>query len=590
MYTIRPTAKLRGILPIFAMIISLVGAFYHVVPALAALAITSISPNIVPNDRSTLITVTGTDFQLGAVVSLDGYSPLTTSFFSNTTLFADIPAGVSTGIYGITVTNPDLNSATLLNSLTVIQQPITPTPTQTPPPAGGYERPVIVIQAYTTSSDSISPGEDFTLFITLYNAGQHYATNVVAIFTAGDLIPRGTGGVVAVGDIAPSNRAEFSQPMTVAWDLWGSIASIDMTVSYTDQGGVLYTERFALAIPIYHPYSPASSPTPTATQSPTPSPTGLMRPQLVITSYDSSINPLQPGSQFSLNITLQNQGNTRARNVTMIVGGGNTTASSTQEPGGISGSGGEFTNFAPIGSSNIQSLGDVLPGQVLEASQELIVNVSTNPGAYPMKISFAYVDERNIAFVDDQVITLLVYRIPAVDISFYQDPGQLYAGQPNFLPIQIVNMGRGSIVLGNLRVNAASSQFMNNVVLVGTLETGGYFTLDATFIPDVAGPVDLIFTVDYTDDFNQYQVISKTITVEVMAMEYSEGEPGTEGFEPLPLEEPETFWQMLWRFILGLLGLDSGIVEPTPESTIPVEGTIDENSPVIVPAPPLKGP
>jgi hypothetical protein len=68
------------------------------------------------------------------------------------------------------------------------------TPTSEPP--DGFERPVIVVNTYSLDQDTISPGNSFKLFITLYNAGQQYATNVVAIFSSGDLIPRDTGGVV----------------------------------------------------------------------------------------------------------------------------------------------------------------------------------------------------------------------------------------------------------------------------------------------------------------------------------------------------------------------------------------------------------
>ena len=110
-------------------------------------------------------------------------------------------------------------------------------PQQLTPSISGYERPVIVVLDYSPSSNRISPGDQFTLSVTIYNAGQIYATNVMAVFSTGTLIPRSTGGVVAVGDIAPNNRADFSQPMVVSTDFWGTLATGDMTISYTDQSG-----------------------------------------------------------------------------------------------------------------------------------------------------------------------------------------------------------------------------------------------------------------------------------------------------------------------------------------------------------------
>ena len=69
----------------------------------------------------------------------------------------------------------------------------------------------------------------------------------------------------------------------------------------------------------------------------------------------------------------------------------------------------------------------------------------------------------------------------------------------------------------------------------------------------------LLISVDYLDDFNQSQVISQTITVEVLDIGVIEPDMGIDGSEEIepPVEQPETFFQKLWRFILGFLGLDS---------------------------------
>ena len=91
---------------------------------------------------------------------------------------------------------------------------------------------------------------------------------------------------------------------------------------------------------------------------------------------------LQPSTQFTLRLQLQNVGQIEARNVVMIAGGGSTssgtTAEGTPQPGGVSGGGGEFTNFAPVNASNVQSLGNLDVGNSLSANQPLVVNVSRN--------------------------------------------------------------------------------------------------------------------------------------------------------------------------------------------------------------------
>jgi hypothetical protein len=123
-------------------------------------------------------------------------------------------------------------------------------------------------------------------------------------------------------------------------------------------------------------------------------------------------------------------------------------------PGGVSGGSGDFANFAPVGASNVQSLGDLKAGEQVQAVQSLIVNVSTNPGAYPMRITFSYLNDKNEVVNDEQVITLLVYSLPNVDVSFYRPLDPFFAGQPGALPIQVVNIGKRSAVFGNIKVES----------------------------------------------------------------------------------------------------------------------------------------
>jgi hypothetical protein len=576
----------------------------------AALIISGVTPNIISNLHETVINVSGTDFVNGSDVSLNGYGALSTSYNSNISLQAIVPAGIDPGIYTVTVTNPDLTSASLENALTILAeaptQAFSPTPlnpteapypaptankTPTSEPPNGYERPVIVVYGYGLSQDTISPGDSFTLYVTLYNAGQKFATNVVALFTPGELIPRQTGGVVAVGEIAPGNHKEFGQPLVLDANIWSVVTSISMTVTYTDEQGIIYNETFVITLPVVYKYSSNATVTPTPTQGPTPS----IKPQLVISSYSTDISPLQPGFQFLLNLMVENNGNSTAKNVTMIVGGGSSSSNyngGTQQPGGISGASGEFTNFAPIGSSNVQTLGNFSPDDILSASQALIVNVNTTPGAYPLKVSFVYTDESNHTFIDDQVVTLLVYRLPQVEISFYQDVIDLFTGQPNMLPIQVVNLGRNSVVLGNMKVSGPDGQFSNNSILVGTLEPGGYFTLDATYIPSTSGLMDLVVSIDYTNDFNQPEVITKTLSISVIEQPIIEPpiDGGQNGGGDVNPPQTETFLHKVWRFILGLLGLDSGLNPSTNQGNVPQETTSPEG-PIIIPVqPPLKGP
>jgi hypothetical protein len=306
---------------------------------------------------------------------------------------------------------------------------------------------------------------------------------------------------------------------------------------------------------------------------------------LIISGYKTDVVLLQPGLQFKLDLTINNMGDLPAKSVTMIVGGGSSSSGGggTPGPGGVSGSSGDFTNFAPLGTSNVQSLGDILAQTSLVASQQLIVNVNTSPGAYPMKITLSYTDSHGTQVNDEQVITLLVYSMPNVDVGFYQPVTDLFTSQANLLPLQVINMGRKSAILGNMTVTSEAGTMENSQAFIGTLEPGGYFTLDVMLTPGMAGQVDVLVTINYTDDFNTARTITKTLTVNVVEMEVDPSlDPSNPNFNNggIPGEQPETTWQKIVRFILGLFGLDSS----APAGSQPIQG--EPTKPQIIPISP----
>jgi hypothetical protein len=554
--------------------------------------INSVSPNIVSNTSSTELVITGSDFVNGAQVVLENFGLLQASFVSSTVLTAQLPAGLNPGSYTITVVNPDSSSASLSNAVQVVAstetEPPAPAATVTPAPEETRVpgvRPLVVIDSYDAGVESISPNQEFELNIKLSNIGDLPANNLIATFPPGDVVPRVSGGVLATTELDPGERKKFNQPLTASYELWGKVAAtVVMQVSYTDPDGVPYSETFNMTIPVTTgKFVPTATPTPTSTPPPSP------RPQLVIPSYTTDTSPLQPGSVFNLTVQISNQGDTGARQLSMILGGGGTTGnnpSGTPDVSGISGASGNFGTFAPVASSNVQFLGDLAAGADITAQANLIVNANTSPGAYPFTISFTYVDDAGRPFTDDQVITLLVYSLPMVDVNFYREPDPLFAGQQGMLPIQVVNLGRKPVILGTMKADGEGAQYSNNSVLVGALDIGGYYTMDAMVIPDQPGPLDILVSIDYTDDFNQLQVITKTLSVEVqeMFMPYPGPEDGgLDGSSAPPVETPpETLWQKVLRFVKGLFGLDSG--QPTP---VPGEMPPMEMPPESVPAQPV---
>jgi hypothetical protein len=312
----------------------------------------------------------------------------------------------------------------------------------------------------------------------------------------------------------------------------------------------------------------------------------------LIDGYLVDIEPLRAGSIFNLELRVTNVGGSQARSVTLIIGGGTLSTGDSGTPGagtgGVSGTGG-LEQFAPLGESNVAYLGDLAQGAQLTSIHALIVNSTTLPGAYPLKISLIYADGASKTYTDDQSITLLVYAPPMLEIGFYQAPDPLFVGQPGSLPIQVLNLDRKPAVLSRVRVASEGAEILNGELPIGYLDTGLSFTIDAQAMPFQPGPLDVVVSVDYVDDFNEPQVIQQMLTLDVfdaapIPEDFGGGGGGGEVFEP-EAAQPESFWDQVVRFFRGLIGLDSAPVESAPIEEFAPEGPIQ-----IVPgAPGAKG-
>lgn len=447
-----------------------------------------------------------------------------------------------------------------------------------------FQRPVLTLIGYSTSK-AVTPGGKFTLYFRVANEGGTKARNIVFTIVPGDFQPSGSGGVVSGGVIAPDADTGYEQGLIASGELaLKSYGSLQINASYTDDLGAGYSETFNLTLQVTKASSSGSA-------SPTRTPTPAPRPILLIEGYQVDVDPLKAGSIFNLELRVTNVGGSEARSVTLIIGGGTLSNSDSGTPGaetgGVSATGG-LEHFAPLGESNVAYLGNLAPGAQLTSIHALIVNSTTAPGAYPLKISMIYADSASKTYTDDQSITLLVYAPPLLEIGFYQPPDLLFVGQPGMLPIQVLNLDRKPVVLSRVRVTSDGAEITNGELPIGYLDTGLSFTIDAQAMPFGPGPLAILVSVDYVDDFNEPQSVQQELMVEVM-----EAEPIPEDFggggggvvvEP-ETSPPESFWDQVLRFLRGLLGLDSAPPESAPLEEMPSEGPIQ-----IVPgAPGMKG-
>jgi hypothetical protein len=78
-----------------------------------------VAPEEVTNEITQTVMITGTNLQPAVEVYLD-QTPMTgVTWKSTESVLFEVPMGMATGVYSVTVTNPDDQSATLPEALTV---------------------------------------------------------------------------------------------------------------------------------------------------------------------------------------------------------------------------------------------------------------------------------------------------------------------------------------------------------------------------------------------------------------------------------------------------------------------------------------
>ncbi len=418
-----------------------------------------------------------------------------------------------------------------------------------------YGRPFVAVENYETGLGLLLPAQTFTLNFDVTNTGQLPALNLSVTFEGSDFIPVQSLGTFNIPSLPPGGSSPITQPMLVNKDYGAkSVISTVIKVNYNDDTGKIFEEKYTISFPTINT---------TATVTPTPTATLTARPDLLIMAYTSDVEMLRPGDLFNLDIQVINMGSVTAHSVNMILGGiiNNSTSSTPQADSSTTS--GEAATFAPVNSASRKFLGDIAVNSTVLSRQKMIVNVGSQAGARPLSVSFTYTDDLGNSQTDTQTVTLLVYSQINVQIGFSGGvPAPLIVDQPSPLSLQITNLGKANILLGEVSIKAGDAEIENTTGIVGPIDSGGYFTADAKITPKKAGPLKLTVKIAYQDDFGKTRYITHVLILNVK-------EPPTP--IPAPAVPPQTSQGGLWEQIVGFLRGLFGIENAPPQPEMPPE-------------------
>lgn len=419
-----------------------------------------------------------------------------------------------------------------------------PMPTVTPEPPSG--RPQIVVASYHASEETVHAGYDFDLEIRFRNDGASPAENVNIVFAGDNFYVRETGGVWSISELTPGDTYKIRQPLTASWSLAGyTVGTTTITANYTDENGTAYSDIFLISFDIY--FDPDWG-------KPTPTPVLGENPQIVVRNYHIDVPELKPGATFALELEIANLGSRLAKGVGMVIAGNSSNPDLSSSSSATISS----VPFAALDSSNLIHIGDLNPGEMRNLTSRLIVDLQASAGVYSLPLAFQYSDETGQQFIDEQVVTLIVQTTPQLKISFYETPGEIVVGATGVLPLQVINMGYQTALLGDLHLKTSQGTLSGETAFIGQLESGSSFSHDAEVVPESPGELVIEAAVEYNDVFGQPQNIVQTLTVQVIDDETLSSDE--DNANPVinvdePAQKGESFWHKVVRFFKTFLGL-----------------------------------
>jgi hypothetical protein len=465
------------------------------------------------------LSIYGGGFVTGTAVRLVGFGLLDAVVINATAIKAVVPPGVPPKLYSIQVILPDGTTYRVNDALRVREPKEEPTATPKPGRTLIFGRPQLVIESAASVPATIRPGESFTLTLQLLNLGDLTATNVRITLASPELaIPRGSSSLTVVDLIANQQQQDVSLPLVLNKTAVSGYQNLQLSLEYSDYTGKSYQSQQTVGLDVSSSLAD--------------------QPLVLLSGYATEPESLSPGEAFTLDLEITNAGEGDAYQLLVTLGG-----EAGSQP------------FAILGAGNVKLVALLGPGESVQLSHRLILDGAAEAGVYNLPVTLAYENAAGERSSESQALNLLVNRRPQMQVSFYQDVALGQIGQPLALPIELVNIGRSSINVSTMAVSGEGLEVTTGSWFVGVLDGGTTASLDAEVIPQKPGTLPVQIAIHYLDDFNQPQVITHTLSVEVE--DTATPPPLAPGQSPGEAQGETGLLGRIWAFLRALLGLGS---------------------------------
>lgn len=352
----------------------------------------------------------GATFTTTTTVRLVGYGILSTHYVNPQALQAIVPPGLRAGAYKLVALDPFGNERELGTVQLFAPPPPPATPAPVEPPAPG--QPLLTVRNYRIEPAQVKPGQEFKVYIEVYNNGSRAAENTMVIFPGGTFLPVGENGHVFWQ--TPINATFIaSQTMRVPTSASNGVQSLQVNLSANDFSGAHYEFPQTLAVEVIGASSGSGAPT--------------GKPEVLIEDVHTTPAIIAPGTPFTLTMVLANRGSRTAINLKAV---------------------GDASMVIPAHGGGVATWDTLRINQTATLTLPLLLKPSKEGGRLGLPIALAYSDYNGGSYSGQQTVgidvdTSLANR-PQLLIDGYRTlPEKISPGDSFTLTLDVVNVGGG---------------------------------------------------------------------------------------------------------------------------------------------------
>jgi hypothetical protein len=426
----------------------------------------------------------------------------------------DAPAGVQAQAFTVTYLQGDETRQTSASISLTVRQVV--------------EESQVLLGSYHVTPESVLPGGAVTVEATFVNDGTETASQVlVQLDTAGGVLIAGSqGSSFRMGDMPPGASATITMPLVVGNEAPAGVQAQSFTISYL-QGDETRQSSASISLTVEQVVEGSSI--------------------LLLQSYSTGQEAaLQPGQQFTYEMSLRNAGTLSLSNLLVTFGQAQSSSSGTTSTSTTA-----TVTFAPLGNGDTMFLGDLPAGETVTLSQEFIVSNDLESGVYRLPITVQYQDPDGTVNEQSMNASMVVIVQPRLRVTLDEaldDP--LTLGQIYTLSLKIANLGSSDVALTQMRVTGENVTVTEGAETpLDPLQSDDDTTKTATIEPVAKSAYSFAVEVDYLDDLNRTQTYTSTFSGEV-------AEPARPAM-PAPsaaTTEPPQEENLLGRLLLGFFG------------------------------------